>query len=368
MRQAAFLGPRNTHKARAMLLSALLLLSGCTGSGQTGTFSASLDAKTRVETIWSGSEPDVSMEITSFRMDCKRPLPTSSDFLSCIGDGVISVKGDGLNAAWPYLVILKERKIRGGSETTYRPILAVNGIGKFGTFDMGRISERPEYEFEIVGFSKFDKIPGVSFEVVDFSLTHSATETEDGFYSESYQGKGLVSVSGEGTEELTFVPIVFYAPKGGNLGRYTWFFVHQGVGEFQTLETSSDPSQKLAQPDYDFQILGAIPFLPPGDQLDFIVASFILRDELGDGSLYGLWVGEGILKAIGNADLIDRPHLVALKITRDDGNVEHQLVPVIQSVGQFSVNTLGGMDAYVNRKPSYDIEVLGYSPIFPNEP
>ena len=84
----------------------------------------------------------------------KTTFTYSEDSISYDGSGKISctdTKND-------YLVLLEEIN-KTTNKTTYDYIIVHNGNGEFGTYDSSYLGakEKPQYEFNIIGFQIFNK-------------------------------------------------------------------------------------------------------------------------------------------------------------------------------------------------------------------
>ncbi len=96
-----------------------------------------------------------NFKIESFNMETEKTTFTySEDSISYDGSGKISctdTKND-------YLVLLEEIN-KTTNKTTYDYIIVHNGNGEFGTYDSSYLGakEKPQYEFNIIGFQIFNK-------------------------------------------------------------------------------------------------------------------------------------------------------------------------------------------------------------------
>ena len=94
-------------------------------------------------------------EVDSFDMETEKTTYTySDDSYSFNGEGTITCKDKDTD----YIVLLEQKNISSG-ETDYNYVIVHNGTGTFGTYDSSYTgtTEKPEYEFNILGFRSFKK-------------------------------------------------------------------------------------------------------------------------------------------------------------------------------------------------------------------
>ncbi len=102
-------------------------------------------------TMWANSGESLSdFKVESFNMETEK----SNTLTSYTGEGVISCK----NKDSDYIVLLEE-KDKTKSEINHRTVVVHNGLGKFSTYDSNYsgTTEKPEYEFNIIGYRRFNK-------------------------------------------------------------------------------------------------------------------------------------------------------------------------------------------------------------------
>lgn len=98
-------------------------------------------------------------EITNFTMSSETTEYTSIDNTTrYTGNGLITTQ----EKKGTYIVALKKSLKSGGDENsekeTLTTVMVSNGKGEFGTYDYGEVDKitKPEYEFEILGYIKFN--------------------------------------------------------------------------------------------------------------------------------------------------------------------------------------------------------------------
>lgn len=94
-------------------------------------------------------------KIDSFNMETEKTTYTySDDSYSYDGEGTITCKDKNTD----YIVLLEQKNISSG-ETDYSYVVVHNGTGKFGTYDSSftGTTEKPNYQFNILGFRSFKK-------------------------------------------------------------------------------------------------------------------------------------------------------------------------------------------------------------------
>lgn len=105
---------------------------------------------------WANSDIKLSdFKIESFNMETEKiSYAYSEDSYSYNGEGTIICE-DKEN---DYLVLIEQKNINEGV-TDYNYVVVHNGTGKFGTFDSSYTgaTEKPNYEFDILGFRSFKK-------------------------------------------------------------------------------------------------------------------------------------------------------------------------------------------------------------------
>ncbi len=108
--------------------------------------------------IVSGINTEITLEnfkIESFNMETEKNTYTySEDTVSYSGKGVISCTDASTN----YLVLIQEIN-KSSLETNYITVIVHNGTGSFSTYDSSYLgtTEKPEYEFNIIGFKTFNE-------------------------------------------------------------------------------------------------------------------------------------------------------------------------------------------------------------------
>lgn len=107
--------------------------------------------------IWSNDNiSNKSFKIESFNMETEKNTYTyAEDSVSYSGKGIITCK----DTNGDYIVLIEEIN-KASNETNYIPIIVHNGKGEITTYDSnysGTI-EKPEYEFNIIGYRKFRTI------------------------------------------------------------------------------------------------------------------------------------------------------------------------------------------------------------------
>lgn len=105
---------------------------------------------------WANNDVKLSdFKIDSFNMETEKTTYTySDDSYSYNGEGIITCKDKDTD----YIVLLEEKNISSG-ETDYGYVVVHNGTGTFGTYDSSYsgVTEKPNYEFNILGFRSFKK-------------------------------------------------------------------------------------------------------------------------------------------------------------------------------------------------------------------
>lgn len=105
---------------------------------------------------WANNDVKLSdFKIESFNMETeKSSYMYSEDSYSYDGEGTITCEDKDTD----YIVLLEQKNISSG-ETDYSYVVVHNGIGKFGTYDSSYTgtTEKPNYEFNILGFRSFKK-------------------------------------------------------------------------------------------------------------------------------------------------------------------------------------------------------------------
>lgn len=100
---------------------------------------------------WANNNIKLSdFKIESFNMD----TDTSDSYATYDGTGKISCS----DTTTDYIVLLEEMNTTTG-ETNYDYVIVHNGEGEFGTYDSSYTgaTEKPNYEFNILGFRSFKK-------------------------------------------------------------------------------------------------------------------------------------------------------------------------------------------------------------------
>lgn len=105
---------------------------------------------------WANNDTKLSdFQIESFDMETEKTTYTySEDSYSYNGEGTITCKDKNID----YIVLLEQKNTSNG-ETDYNYVVVHNGTGKFGTYDSSYsgATEKPNYEFNILGFRSFKK-------------------------------------------------------------------------------------------------------------------------------------------------------------------------------------------------------------------
>lgn len=94
-------------------------------------------------------------KIESFSIDTETTTYTySDDSVTYTGNGVISCQ----NTTNDYMVLLEQIN-KTENETDYYTVIVHNGKGIFGTYDSSYsgATEKPDYEFNIIGYRSFKK-------------------------------------------------------------------------------------------------------------------------------------------------------------------------------------------------------------------
>ena len=103
----------------------------------------------------SGLVNNNSFKIESFNMDTEKSTYTYSD-------DSYSYTGSGVLTCWDksndYYVLLEKTNTVDGS-TDYTTCIVMDGKGDFGTYDSSYsgTTQKPEYEFKVLGFIPFNK-------------------------------------------------------------------------------------------------------------------------------------------------------------------------------------------------------------------
>lgn len=109
-----------------------------------------------VITAWANNDASLSdFKIESFNLDTEKTTYTySEDSLSYTGRGIISCKNKDND-----YIILVEKKNRVNNEVEYIDIIVHNGVGELLTYDSSYsgATQKPEYEFNIIGYRSFKK-------------------------------------------------------------------------------------------------------------------------------------------------------------------------------------------------------------------
>lgn len=102
------------------------------------------------------SEVSISdFKVESFNMETEKTTYTySEDSISYSGKGTISCK----NKKNDYIVLV-EKNNKTSNETDYIVVIVHNGSGELSTYDYNNdgISQKPEYEFNIIGYRSFKR-------------------------------------------------------------------------------------------------------------------------------------------------------------------------------------------------------------------
>lgn len=105
---------------------------------------------------WANNDIKLSdFKIESFDMETEKTSYThSEDSYSYDGEGTITCKDKETD----YLVLIEQRNTTQGT-TEYNYVVVHNGTGKFRTYDSSYTGtiEKPNYEFNILGFRSFKK-------------------------------------------------------------------------------------------------------------------------------------------------------------------------------------------------------------------
>lgn len=111
---------------------------------------------TLVITGWANNEVSLSdFKVESFNMETEKTTYTySEDSLSYTGKGTISCR----NKNNDYIVLVEKRN-KVDNETNYLSIIVHNGIGELSTYNSSYsgTTQKPEYEFKIIGYRSFKK-------------------------------------------------------------------------------------------------------------------------------------------------------------------------------------------------------------------
>lgn len=94
-------------------------------------------------------------KVESFNMETEKTTYThSDDSYSYNGEGTITCKDKDTD----YIVLLEQKNLS-SKETDYGYVVVHNGTGTFGTYDSSYTGtiEKPNYEFNILGFRSFEK-------------------------------------------------------------------------------------------------------------------------------------------------------------------------------------------------------------------
>lgn len=105
---------------------------------------------------WANNEVSLSsFKLESFNMDTEKNTYTySSDTYNYSGKGKISCS----NKKYDYIVLIEKTNKTTG-EIYYDYVIVHNGEGEFSTYDSSYTgtAEKPEYEFDILGYRSFRK-------------------------------------------------------------------------------------------------------------------------------------------------------------------------------------------------------------------
>lgn len=105
---------------------------------------------------WANNDANLSdFKIESFNMETEKSSYTySEDSYSYDGEGTITCEDKETD----YLVLIEQKNTTDGT-TDYNYVVVHNGVGKFGTYDSSYTgaTDKPNYEFTILGFRSFKK-------------------------------------------------------------------------------------------------------------------------------------------------------------------------------------------------------------------
>lgn len=105
---------------------------------------------------WANNEVSLSdFKVETFNLDTEKTTYTySDDVVSYSGKGTISCK----NKNNDYIVLI-ERKDKANNEIDYISVIVHNGTGELSTYNSSYSGtvQKPEYEFNIIGYRSFKK-------------------------------------------------------------------------------------------------------------------------------------------------------------------------------------------------------------------
>ena len=105
---------------------------------------------------WANNEVSLSdFKVETFNLDTEKTTYTySDDIVSYNGKGTISCKNKNND-----YIVLVEREDKANNETDYISVIVHNGTGELSTYNSSYSGtvQKPEYEFNIIGYRSFKK-------------------------------------------------------------------------------------------------------------------------------------------------------------------------------------------------------------------